>query len=401
MKKIFALALLFSLSFLSAQSDYETTQDFKDKAKVITEAIKNIQDKSELSRIESAIIKLKSDFSTHKDLLDKALYPDNFESVLTKLNKSLRSKKRSLNKINSLENKITDMRIQITDLNDKNLTLLNDIKELNRLRSNDSAKISELRSKVRVLGKQIKERDNLVLGVVDSLLNDFVNKKEPITDASRYKLERTINSRDLFTNIKRTLNDNIDFLDVTVFTPEDLLELKTQNQKFREVWDKLGPQLTQFYLNKAEKRTELQTINKLFQRWDEKIDTSVWQSIDYHFKAYDVKLMPFNSGNEFTANILAFITLEINSAEKKQPEELFRTYNTFVDSVWAKEIRPNWLPMLIENSYMSTDQRNTIEEKFVNWEIEIDNNNELTTIYIVFGILFLIFATFVIKKYKN
>lgn len=401
MKKILLLCLIVLSAFVFAQSDYETTQNFKNKAKVITDAIKTITTQSELDRAKAAIEKLKSDYISHKDLLDKALYPDDFDKVISRLNKSIISKNTEITKVSSLENQITDLRIKITDLNDKNLVLLGDIKELTRLRVKDSVTINELNAKVRVLGKQIRERDELVVGLVDSLLQDFINKPETMTDVTKRNLERKIDSRNLFTNIKRTLNDNIDFLELTIFTPEDLIELKEQNKKFREVWKKLGPQLTEFYINKNEKKDELNTINSLFNSWNSKIDNAVWESINYHFKNYNVNLLPYNNGSEFTANILAHITLELNGVETKTEDELYKNYHSFNDSVWVKEIRPNWLPMLLDHNYLTKNQRITIEEKIVSWELAIDDNDELYTIYIVFGILFLVFAVGVIRRYKK
>lgn len=400
MKKFLIFFITICSAFLFAQSDYETTQNFKEKSKIISTSIKNIQTPEEIERAESAIKKLRADYEKHKDLLDKALYPENFEKVFENLNKTLNRKRKDIRKFTNLEDKIIDLRIQITDLNDKNMVLIGEIKELTKLRSKDSLEIAELNAKVRVLGKQIRERDNLVIAMVDSLLSDFVNQPEPLTDASKNNLNRKIESKNLFINVERTLQDNLDFLDLTVFAPEDLLELKKQNKEFRDVWEKLGPQLTNYYLNKADKKAEIQNINSLFDKWNNKIDSSVWASINYHFKNYDVKLLPFNNGNEFTANILAHITLELNSIEGKTEEELFKNFNNFKDSVWVKEVRPNWVPMLIENDYLTPDQRNTIEEKLVNWEHTIDDT-DLTAIYVVFGILFLLFAAGVIKKYKK
>jgi len=400
MKKILLLFFVIFTGLASAQSDFETTQDFKEKAKVISNTIKNIQTDLEIERTVNAIKKLRIDFEKHKDLLDKALYPDDFEKVFEKLNKSLKLKKRDIKKLNNLENKITDLRVQITDLNDKNKVLLGEIKGLTKLRTEDSVKIAELKSKVKVLGKQIRERDALVLGMVDSLLTDFVNQPEPITDVAKNNLKRKIESRNLFANIERTIQDNIDFLDLTIFSPEDLVELKKQNREFRKVWNKLGPQLTSYYLNIAEKKEELQNIEKMFNKWENKINHSVWANVNHYFENYDIKLLPYNDGSEFTANILAYITLELNKMEKIPEEELLKTYYTFSDSVWTKEISINWVPMLIENGYLTFEQQSTIDSKLMEWEYSLYDNH-LTSIYIIFGILFLIFVAAIIKRYKK
>ncbi|MFA8341975.1 MAG: hypothetical protein ACEPO8_03275 [Rhodothermaceae bacterium] len=78
MKKLILIFLIVCSGFAFAQSDFETTQSFKEKAKVISNTIKSIQSSSEVERAVNAIKKLRDDFTAHKDLLDKALYPDDF-----------------------------------------------------------------------------------------------------------------------------------------------------------------------------------------------------------------------------------------------------------------------------------------------------------------------------------
>jgi hypothetical protein len=72
-----------------AQSDYEKTQSFKKQYKQLEDAIKNASSLDECIVIGENIAKLKSEFENDSGLLDKSLYPDNFETLFPK------SKKRS------------------------------------------------------------------------------------------------------------------------------------------------------------------------------------------------------------------------------------------------------------------------------------------------------------------
>ncbi|RPI70500.1 MAG: hypothetical protein EHM47_12010, partial [Ignavibacteriales bacterium] len=76
------------------QSDYEIVQDFKNRAGRIEQQIKDADSLTAIREVEVSIDKLKSDFISYKGLLDRSLYPDNFDLTLNKLrnNSALRQK---------------------------------------------------------------------------------------------------------------------------------------------------------------------------------------------------------------------------------------------------------------------------------------------------------------------
>jgi hypothetical protein len=78
--------LIVSANFLLAQSDYEIVQSFKQKYKQLEDEINKAKTLEELNSVIAEIDRFRNDFVTNKDLLDKSLYPDNFEKSFEKLN---------------------------------------------------------------------------------------------------------------------------------------------------------------------------------------------------------------------------------------------------------------------------------------------------------------------------
>jgi len=87
-KVILSLILFVFTHQLYAQSDYEITQSFKQKRKQLEEKIYGAKTLEDLNSIVADIDRLRNEYADHKKLLDKSLYPDNFDKTFEKLNLS-------------------------------------------------------------------------------------------------------------------------------------------------------------------------------------------------------------------------------------------------------------------------------------------------------------------------
>ena len=82
-KMFFSLLVLFlTYTVFYAQSDYDRAQNFKKQYKQIEFSIRNAGSLNECNKIGNDIERFKNDFIDSKDLLDKALYPDNFATAI-------------------------------------------------------------------------------------------------------------------------------------------------------------------------------------------------------------------------------------------------------------------------------------------------------------------------------
>jgi hypothetical protein len=79
------IQFLFGMNLLFAQSDYEIVQNFKERVSKIETEIRDADSLAALSEVENSIEKLRSDFTKNKELLDKSLYPDNFDKTIQNL----------------------------------------------------------------------------------------------------------------------------------------------------------------------------------------------------------------------------------------------------------------------------------------------------------------------------
>lgn len=397
-KKIVLLTILSiiisSVSF--SQSDYEKTQNFKTKYKQMEEAIKNASTLDECNTISEDIAKMKEEFLPDKPLLDKSLYPDNFETSFAKLEKALEIRKGDFTQIVELTSEVGTLKTQVTELSEKNQNLIGQIRQLNLRVEKDASTIASLQKLVAQLKSNIQQRDLLVRDIVDSLLAEFVNSPSSLNEAEKQSIISKVDSRNLFYNIERTISDNIQFMRVTQLTPEDLAEMKNQYRDFNKVWKQIGPRLADVYLDKREKAVEIGNIDGMFNDWNQRINEEMWSRIAKLFREKQIPMLPFSSGDQFTNSAVSFIDDEIKNLGVKSSDETERNFYTFTDSVYFPQIEPVWIPILIENNMMTEANKDTIDARISVWKEKVAPASAFNWIYValIAVIVFLTIAYF-------
>lgn len=402
MKKLFLtpLIILFIVSNLEAQSDYEIVQNFKARYQQLEQQIKNAVSLDELNAVTGEIERLKNEFSTYRELLDRSLYPDNFEKSFDKLGNSLIIRKADFTQIDVLQTEVITLRSEVDELNKKNAELLNQIQLLEVQRKKDAETIAKLEELVSELRASLKKRDELVYAIIDSLAPKLSGDVTALTQKEKEQIVAETEKKNVLYIVKKSLRDNNRFLEVTTLKPGDLTEVKQQQSNFVSLWQKVGPKLVDVYAVRKDKSQELKDIDALFTSWKTGIQREAWESIREDFALNNINLQSFYNGNEFTEIITAFINDEIKSYGVKSKEESQRIYSVFVDSVWYKTISNEWMPYLLENNMLTSQQKEMIEKKIAEWK-ETISPKDLTLIYVGVGVLIVLIVTFFLLRKKN
>src|SRR4030067_509851 len=129
---IVLIHFLFGMNLLFAQSDYEIVQNFKERVSNIEQEIRDADSLAALSNVEYNIEKLRSDFTANKELLDKSLYPDNFDKTIQKLRNSYTLRQGDFTQIDVLHTEVTGLKEEIDTLNRRNEELVIQFQELEK-----------------------------------------------------------------------------------------------------------------------------------------------------------------------------------------------------------------------------------------------------------------------------
>ena len=365
---ILLLILLVFTNQLFSQSDYDLVKNFKQKYNQLEEAITKAKTLEELNSIVADIDMFRNEYVEQKVLLDKSLYPDNFDKTFEKLNMSFVIRNQDFTTIDILQTENLELKEQVALLNKRNTELMNKIQEFEYADKKDVNKAAELDALVKELRRSLRKRDELIVGIVDSLL------PQPMMDQTKFSSQE-MNSiyieaerNNVLSNVKHSLLDNIRFIELTSLEPGDLTEIKKQQNQFVEFWQDAGTKLVDIYAGRNKKSEEIKEIDSLFSMWDFTLEQEAWRNIREEFAYNNINLIEFTSGEEFTNILISFIDEAIKNIGVKSPAESNLTYSSFSDSTWFNVISPNWIPFLIDNEMLDSKQERNVEIKISDWK---------------------------------
>ena len=367
-KVILSIILLVFTNQSYAQSDFEISQNFKQKCKQLEEAINKAKNLEELNSIVADIDRFRNEYVEHKALLDKSLYPDNFDKTFEKLNMSFVIRNQDFTTIDVLKIENLQLKEQVALLNKRNAELMNKIQEFEYADKEDVKKIAELDGLVAELKRSIRKRDELIVGIVDSLLPQPMREQAQLSYQERNSIYVESEKNNVLSNVKLSLLDNIKFIELTALEPDDLTEIKKQQNQFAEFWQGAGTNLVDIYAGENKNSKEIKEIDSLFSIWNFTLQQEVWRNIRDEFVYNNINLIEFTNGEEFTNVLTSFIDEAIKNIGVKSSEESNLTYSLFSDSTWFKVISTDWIPYLIENEMLADKQNLTVEAKITDWK---------------------------------
>ena len=369
-KFLFGVLLAFFLSgFIYCslgQSDYEIVQNFKQEYQEIEQAIKDAESLSDINIIPDKIEEFRDDYLANKELLDKSLYPDDFEGLFSKLRNAYTLRSGDFVQIDVLHAEVTDLKVQVDTLSKHNADLINTVQMLEAQSKTDKSRIAQLEKAVAELKISLQRRDEVVMSMIDSLLPPSYMDKDKLSATEQQEVFSEAEKNNVLYHIKSAVRDNTRFLKVTTLYPQDIEEVIEQREQFSKVWRSVGPKLVDIYAAKGKNTEEFNEIDAAFENWNNAINMEVWESITEEFSEHNVILRRFSNGDEFTQIITSYISDEINNIETKG-EEAEMVYKNF-DSTWSRSIELEWIPFLLDNKMLSEAQQDTIESKIMQWK---------------------------------
>jgi len=378
MKKLFSIKLIFILLIIScltgdlfSQSDFETVQNFKDSIKEIEKSINSAKSITELNSIVADIDRLRSEYTVHKSLLDKSLYPDNFEKSFEKLNLAFVIRNQDFTTIDILQTENLQLKEQVTVLNKRNSELMNKIQDIELSVNKDKSKEDELNNLVTELKSSLKKRDELIYSIVDSLMPELFARDRQLSREDKNNIYIQSEKNDLITNIKTALQENIRFIYMTSLTPDDLSDIENQQNQFAEFWQDTGVKLVDIYSSNKNHVAEISGIDSLYNKWHDAIELAAWINIRQEFAYNHIILLEFYNSSNFAEVMTSYIDEEIRNIGVKSEYESEEKYHLFVDSTWIKNIKSDWIPFLIEKEILNTEQVDRIDTKISDWEARL------------------------------
>jgi TolA-binding protein len=410
------LLLTASVSMFAQQSDRAIVDKFEQTVKTLTQATDAAKTVQECADITASIKEVETEFASHKDLLDKSLYPDDYTKTITNLKGRLLVRQSDLGVIESQIVRITELETQVRELSGKidNLTQEND-KLMGSVKNLETAQalnkeaaaanktlIDSLTAVIGKLRQNLKERDQLIFSLIDSLFMQYDKNVASMNDIEKQGVMGKLERRNVLTNIKKSISDNLQFLESTSLTPKDYAELARQHNKFESQWKGIGSKLANIYLSGKQKKNEVAIIDTMLATWSAKVNQGTWKTLTAVFEKCGIALKPFARGEEFYQSVTAFLDEELNNPKGESKDIRSKRFNNFNTTVWTPELEPTWLPVLVETGQLTADQKIDIEKKVEAWRSSVAPMSWIY--YVIIGIVLILIlraiSTFVRKKPK-
>ena len=406
MKTIIRLiALLVIVNFaLAAQqkSDYAIVQHFQTLTKSLAKNIDQAKTVQECAEANTSIDAVENEFGGDKAFINKANYPDGYDKTIEQLRGKLLIRQRDIGAIESQIVRITELEVKIRELSGQLMKLTNqnaalmaevqqlteNVKKLSGDLFNSTTPIDSLRNMIVKLRQGLQERDALVFALTDSLFMQYDKNVGDMKDIEKQGLLGKIDRHGIIGNVKRSIIDNIAFLESTQLKGTDLVTLVRQQERFQSQWTGLASKLTALYLSGKSKKSEVSIVDSMLAMWQDKVDGAMWRSLNMLFKEKGFAVREFKNGDEFIANFIAFFDEQTQNVNKETDDTRYKLFTNFNESLWQTDLNATWLPALTELRKISDTQKKDIETKFERWHASVMPGAKwLTYILIVLGVL--------------
>lgn len=406
--KNIAILMMVAVGSLTAQqvSDRAIVDKFSKTVKKNFQSVDAATSALECADIVASIAELEKEYDSHKELLDRALYPDDYSKTITNLKGRLLVRQKDLGvietqivRIAELESQVRELYGKITDLTKENDKLLAGVENLQRAHAlnmeamaGDRALVDSLNQVVSKLRQGLKERDNLIFALLDTLFMQYDKDVASMNDVEKQAVSIRLDRRNVLTNIKKSIADNLKFLESTTLSANDYAEIERQHRRFASQWNGLRGKIAGIYLSGKQRKSETASIDTSLSIWSAKVDQSTWRTLGGLFEKGGLQLKPFSTGDELAARFSEFIAAEIGNAKQEASDVRLKRYNTFNDLVWKTDIEPTWLPVLVASGKMTANQKAELEKKFEAWRSAVTPVSPIVYVLVTAFIVLLLWS---------
>lgn len=387
-----AFAMLFSpaLTALAQESDFATKRNFESRAAALTARIDAAITTAQLDSLKNEVDGFELDFQQHAAFLDKALYPETFESRM----KGIRDlHARTIVRVRTIQSQgtqIAEMEGAIQTLTYRLDTLSSQRDRLFAELEQNKANATALRETLRRVQNMLQAEDKLMIALVDSIFMPYGKDLATISDVQRDALSTTLTSNNLVTRVYSIAADNIHFLGATELQGKDFAPLLDHYRQFEGRWRGLSERIRAVSIAAQTPRADsaltrsaggsmtkvsrppmvAQTlqVDSLLGEWNTRLRKTFWSAIEREFSSRQIQLTPFSDAPGFSASIRTYVQSLQNTGDDP---------TLFVEEVWKARIDKEWRDgltregMLGKEEYAALDKlvselaRTRIDMKFV------------------------------------
>lgn len=353
------------------QSDYQIVRSYQTEYSTILNEIKTLNSVEEAEQLINRINRVNNEYRGNANIINRYIFPDDLNSQITNLRDLANASRSYLATVAEQGDEITRLNEQINNLsneidryNEETESLQNEVADMTRSRNANRAVARDLRNR-------LAERDEFILGLVDSLFIAYDNLSlSSLSSAEQQAFTMRADTDNVIGHIGTVVDNNISFIDThTQLSSEDFLNLRANYMAFENSWMKLSNKLADLYEPGDEGVQQIEDVNERISTWENRLDESVWRSLAASFENQGISLNSFNSSESFYSALNAYIDDALRTLEEQGgSEEAKAAYQNFAD-VWNNDVKVSWQEYIIDGRVLSYENVATIDRKLSTWSV--------------------------------
>lgn len=373
MKRVTGLTvflLIFSLATQAQEtkSDYEIQKDFQEQYNEIQNRADTVSSVDSAQAIIESIKELESNFEEHADLLNQALYPNTFDEEIEQLRKS---STRTLNRVEERQKrteKLDELQTQLSTYEDDLEQLNSRTDSLNQAMQESIESEKQLSSMVRNYRNSLEERDELILGFIDSMVVAYQQMDlQSLQNLEDMEEESRLGSdRDVLQMIHAITMENMQILEENSdkLRLEDYMRMGEVQQEFTGMWNSLGNKITEVYQGDNSEQLNSE-IDQNLNQWNQSLKDQTYSTLSDTLQAQNIQAENFNSDDQFFNSLNSYLSDQIAQSREDATEEGYNEYQQFQE-FWDR-VQMEWSSDFVDAGILTSEQMAELDSKVDTW----------------------------------
>lgn len=377
-------------------SDYEIVQNFNNTYNKIQTDLDTVTTVKGAEALNNRVQSLRENYNDHKELLNKALYPNNYDRQIKKLSTQVKSTHKRLQLIAKQRKKLNQLTGNVNRFEDQLSKLRSETDSLQKLLDRQSARSQQLSRSVQEYKENVTKRDELILAFVDSVVTNYQQlNTQTLQELSKAYQEsrKNIDSNPLKL-IQSMIQSNIDFLNSTqTLAASDYLRMYQVQQKFRDMWNTVGSRILKVYSPENSNQAIESEIKSALDEWETKVADQTWKSLNQAFAEADIELSEFGDAEGFYKSLTSYIDNQIENGNRQQ----FENFNEF----WNNTVKSDWAASMVENDILTYEQMSQVDQKLTEWDKKTAPVSYFWPILLAVAVLIIIVLGIMLARVKS
>lgn len=402
-QRILAIALLTLVAALPVvhaqqqnRTDYQIVQDFRSQYSNLKSQVGSARTVDEINNVISSVNSFENNYESHKELINNAVYPDTYESMISELKSSAQTKLSNLQTIQDQSQRLSELNQQVTQYSKQLQMLSSEADSIRSVMVKSQTSERNLRALVRRYRENMQQRDQLIQSMIDTL---YVASGKNMGQ-SENGAGKSMNA-DVLGTIRSLIQQNMNFIDNNpTMSTADFLHLYATQAEFSSMWDQLGDKIAAIYSGNQKAMDVVNNINQSNQQWHSKISDNTFKSIAATFKEQGFDLPEFNDGASLYSALRTYLDNAIKRSREHADNAEYQNFQKFSD-LWNNTVKKNWAESLVQGKILTYDQIANIDAQITQWGQLAQPKSYAMFIYLGIALLVIIVLAVMLIRAKS